>query len=364
MKLIYILLLFSSIQAELLPAWGYGYDSLKLDLARWSSHPQVKIDSLGSSVQGRTIFRVTLTQDLPLIRPTISLHTRTHPLEVQGFWPMKHIIDSLLYGDSTKQGLLKFYRFDFIPMLNPDGVELQKDCPSGFGRCNANDVDIESNWTDTSSQEPEVRALRKHFEERMASSQPIQVMLNMHSAFGCNKFFWVHNASATSASYLHDEQNFVGLTQDEFPIIQDWNSHTSWIDLAPTQYPESYFWWNHGEEVLALTYEDYKECPDEPYYDKTGMALLQGAHRFLQGEVIVHTQIKNFIDPNDVLKVEGNIWSWGSSISKWKVTNLEGQILNQGQGSKSSFDSKQFNQKVILRLWHSKTSQWLNYQVN
>lgn len=364
MKLIYTLLFFSSLYAELIPGWGYSYDSLKADLKKWETHPNVQVDSIGNSVLGRTIFRVTLTQDLPLIRPTISLHARTHPLEIQGFWPMYHIIDSLLYGDSTKQKLLKLYRFDFIPMVNPDGVELQQDCPAGFGRCNANNIDIESNWTDTSTQEPEVRALRKHFEERMTSSQPIEVMLNMHSAFGCNKFFWVHNSSATSVSYLQDEQNFVRLVQDEFPLIQDWNSHTSWVDLAPTKYPESYFWWNHGDEVLALTYEDFKECPDEPHYDKSGMALLHGVHRYLQGEVIVSTQALKFIDPNNVLKTNGKLWSWGSSISKWKVINIEGKTMKNGLGENSSFNSKQFNQKVILRLFHTQKSTWLNYRVD
>jgi hypothetical protein len=364
MKLIYILILISSLYAELIPVWGYGYDSLQIDLVRWSSHPNVQVDSIGNSVQGRIIHRLTITQDLPLIRPTLSFHARTHPLEVQGFWPMRHIIDSLLYGDSTKQNLLKLYRFDFIPMLNPDGVELQQDCPAGFGRCNANGVDIESNWSDTASQEPEVKALRKHFEERMSSSQPIQVMLNMHSAFGCNKFFWIHNSSATSASYLWDQQNFVGLVQDEFHLIQDWNSHTSWIDLAPTKYPESYFWWNHGEEVLALTYEDFKECPDEPHYDKSGMALLHGVHRYLQGEVIVNTQVENFIDPSKVLIIQGENWAWDNSISKWKVTNLEGKIVKNGVGENSSFNKKKFNQKVILRLLHHPTSTWLNYQIN
>lgn len=80
--------------------------------------------------------------------------------------------------------------------------------------------------------------------------------------------------------------------------------------------------------------------------------------------MIVSTQIQKFIDPNDVLKTNGNSWSWGSSISKWKVTNFEGQIVSQGQGSHSNFDTKQFNQKIILRLWHTQSSQWFNYQVN
>src|SRR4051812_11753121 len=53
--------------AQALPApdsthqWGYGYDSLLLDLEQWRQHPEVKIDSIGASVQGRAIWMVSIT---------------------------------------------------------------------------------------------------------------------------------------------------------------------------------------------------------------------------------------------------------------------------------------------------------------
>ncbi len=55
--------------------------------------------------------------------------------------------------------------FNIIPMYNPDGVEL------GYGRENANGVDIESNW-DKPVLEPEVQVLKGLFEKFMAEPNP------------------------------------------------------------------------------------------------------------------------------------------------------------------------------------------------
>ncbi|HJM46397.1 MAG TPA: hypothetical protein QGH56_01065, partial [Candidatus Marinimicrobia bacterium] len=41
--------------------WGYGYDSLLVDLNRWGESPFVTIDSLGATVQNRALWELTIS---------------------------------------------------------------------------------------------------------------------------------------------------------------------------------------------------------------------------------------------------------------------------------------------------------------
>jgi hypothetical protein len=62
--------------------WGYGYDSLLIDLERWSESDYVSIDSIGASVQNRTLWELTITgPDSTAIenKKLVYIHARTHP---------------------------------------------------------------------------------------------------------------------------------------------------------------------------------------------------------------------------------------------------------------------------------------------
>jgi hypothetical protein len=159
-------------------------------------------------------------------------------------------------------------------MYNPDGVELE------FPRQNANGIDIESNWSTIPSQ-PEVTALRNRFLQLMLSDAPIEVALNMHSAGDCRRYFVYHDSIGTSEAYTVLEQDFISGIQLHFPGgIEPWNYFISWRSGTPLVYPESWFWVNYREGVMALTYEDMN-CPAAGDYDKTAFALLRGAVDYL-----------------------------------------------------------------------------------
>ena len=59
--------------------WGYGYDSLLVDLERWGESPFVTVDSLGASVQNRALWELTIA-DNPESSSNhrIYIHARTH----------------------------------------------------------------------------------------------------------------------------------------------------------------------------------------------------------------------------------------------------------------------------------------------
>lgn len=265
------------MKAKLGGNWGYGYDSLLIDLGRWSQSPYVIIDSIGASVQNRALWQLTITSDVPtrnLERRTVFVHARTHPGEVQAFWVTNELINLLISEDFYSQFVRKNCIFYIIPMYNPDGVEL------GYPRQNANGVDIESNWN-TFPHESEVAVLKARFTELMTSPEPIEVALNMHSSIACTRYFVYHDATGTSYQYTLLEQDFINGVRYYYPNgIEPWNYFVSWIGGTPLVYPESWFWLNFTEAVMALTYEDMN-CPEAGAYDTTAFALLHGVTDYL-----------------------------------------------------------------------------------
>ncbi len=249
--------------------WGYSYDSLLADLQRWSQSPFVRIDSIGTSVQNRALYMLTIEDTVPSFRKRVWVHARTHPNEVQGTWVTNQLIELLLSPTPLGHLLRDSCVFNIVPMYNPDGVEL------AYPRQNANGVDLESNW-DENPGEPEVQALRAMFVQLMANPSPIRVALNMHSSISCTRYFVYHDASGTSLLYAMTEQAFINEVRSHFPGgIEPWTYFVSWTTVTPKYYPESWFWYNHREAVLALTYED-KNCPSAGGYDSTARAILGG----------------------------------------------------------------------------------------
>ena len=255
--------------------WGYTYDSLLTDLSGWGKNPFVTVDSAGASVQNRGIWLVTIKDtslhETPPLR--ITIHSRTHPNEVQATWVTNAIIDELLGESDLARTLRKNCEFNIVPMYNPDGVEME------YGRENANGVDLERDWIST--EQPETATLKELFETYMASDSPIRIALNMHSAYACKRYFVYHHENGTSEAYAEAEQFFITSIQEKWPEgIEPWNYYISWIDGTPTYYPESWFWLNYQEAVMALTYEDMN-CAEAGDYGRTAKALLDGITDFL-----------------------------------------------------------------------------------
>jgi hypothetical protein len=251
--------------------WGYGYDSLLADLARWSANPSVRIDSVGASVLNRTLYMLTIEDSSisALPRKRVWIHARTHPNEVQGTWVTNQIIARLLDSSAFSRQLRRNCVFNIIPMINPDGVELQ------YARENAHRIDIESNWT-ANPGEPEVQTLRRMFVSLMAQQNPVRIALNMHSAYGTNRYFVYHAAAGTSDAYAVIQQRFIQGVRNYFPGgIQPYSYFVSWTTAPSLVYPESWFWQNHRENVLALTYEDMNSTAARAF-DSTANAILRG----------------------------------------------------------------------------------------
>ncbi len=251
--------------------WGYGYDSLQADISRWSASPFVTVDVVGASVLNRTLYLLTIQDTVSSATPRkrVWIHARTHPNEVQGTWVTNRMIAQLLDTSQLARRLRGGCVFNILPMINPDGVELK------LPRQNANNIDIESNWTAVPG-EPEVQALRAMFVQLMAQPNPIRIALNMHSAYGTDRYFVYHAAAGTTPGYAAIEQRFINTVRSYFPGgIRPYDFFVSWTSAPSQVYPESWFWKNCGESVLALTYEDMND-PSARAFDSTANAILRG----------------------------------------------------------------------------------------
>ncbi|MCA9730611.1 MAG: T9SS type A sorting domain-containing protein [Deferribacteres bacterium] len=284
-------------------AWGYGYDTLLVDLQRWQECPYVEVDSIGASTQNRALWLVTITDTNYAISPRIriSIHARTHPGEVQSTWVTNEII-KILTGESELARLLRANCvFNIVPLYNPDGVEL------GYPRENANGVDLESNWF-AAVPEQEVLVLRTLFEKNMDEENPIEVALNMHSAYACKRYFVFHDAAGTSVEYENMERDFVGAVYDQWPSgFEPWYYMVTWTSGTPYLYPESWFWLYHNAAVMALTYED-GNCDTAGEFDRTAAAILTGIAEYygLQTEPSFITENPNFTEAARTVAVYPN----------------------------------------------------------
>ena len=110
----------------------YRYDELTEILRAWADErPELyRVDSIGSSFEGRDIWLCTITNfgtGPDLEKPAFLIEANIHSLEVTGATAALHLIDRLLssYGeDGRVTHLLDTRTFYVIPRLNPDGAEL------------------------------------------------------------------------------------------------------------------------------------------------------------------------------------------------------------------------------------------------
>lgn len=259
---------------------GHYYDDLLADITEWQQSPYVvDVRSIGTTVQERDIWELTITspEEGREMRKRVTIHARTHPHEIQSWWVAEAVIEFLLSDDPYAEILRRSIVFHIYPMYNPDGVELNST------RYNANGIDLEREW-DKAQPQPEAAALKARFDEFMKSSQPIEVALNLHSSSDPERYFWFHDANGTSEEFAGLQRNYIDVVRRFHSKIMPWNYRVSWKSAAPTHFPESWFWHNHGASVMALTYEEvfsHNLSTPGADFDIAGEALLRGIGGYL-----------------------------------------------------------------------------------
>jgi hypothetical protein len=120
-----------------------------------------------------------------------------------------------------------------------------------------------------------------------------------------------HDEAGTNENFTVFEKNFISGVQAYYPGgFEGWNYFVSWASGTPNQYPESWWWLNYGESVMALTYEDMN-CDLAGNYDLTANAIVRGIsdyvglnlnavdnNMFLPDQYVLHQNYPNPFNPS------------------------------------------------------------------
>jgi Predicted carboxypeptidase len=231
----------------------YTYSYLQDRLETWCARPDVTLDTIGFSHEGRPLQLLHITD--PSVpegeKARIWVHGRIHPSET----PASYLVDGLVeyLTSDTPEGRSLRRQIDayVLPFAHPDGVA------DGLSRSNARGVNQEINFgRSEDSTVVEVRAIKRMFEQ-LTADRPLDFMLNSHSQHSLSATFWMHRGSSTTPAYFRKLWTFTGLVSSMNPCIRPLDMNFS--DMA-SRYAEGWFWNHAGENTIALTIETTYNC--------------------------------------------------------------------------------------------------------
>lgn len=119
-------------------------------IKKWSNHPLYEVNKVGTSIEGRELFLVSVGSG----ETDVLLWSQMHGDETTATMAIFDILDFLAHDSFQleKEALLQNVRLHFLPMLNPDGAEV-------FQRRNALGIDV--NRDALRLQSPEGQTLKR-----------------------------------------------------------------------------------------------------------------------------------------------------------------------------------------------------------
>ena len=154
-----------------------SYDQIESFIREWEKSPFVQVNIIGQSLNGRNIYRVTLTDSNSSAKKWVHYFSNQHPGEHNSQWRMAGMLDWLL-SDTGKEYLKKSINH-FIFMMSPDAPT------NGWYRVNAQGVDMNRSYrmqgSDKSEQAHEAYLCQKDLEDLMSSDSPVTDLWCMHT---------------------------------------------------------------------------------------------------------------------------------------------------------------------------------------
>lgn len=141
-------------------------------------HRHLEVKGIGSSVQGRPLRLLTITDPSAPAesKKTVWIIARQHAWEAGTSWVFEGAVRFLLSIDPEAQRLRSKYVFQLVPMMDPDGVAL------GGVRFNRNGFDLNRNWDlNDPAKMPEIAAVKKAMEDWLAQGRKIDFFLTLHN---------------------------------------------------------------------------------------------------------------------------------------------------------------------------------------
>ncbi|MCF8360019.1 MAG: hypothetical protein K9H26_14775 [Prolixibacteraceae bacterium] len=250
--------------------YPYTFTDLENYLESIQGSPYLDIQVQGYSQQGKPVYLLKITD--PLIPVTdkerIFMHARTHPAETPPSFMLEGLINFLLSGEAAAYEMLAGFEFYIFPMQNVDGVT------AGNYRSTPKSENLEVMWyynsnnplVLTSDAPVEVGIVHQVAAGLMADGgPPVSIALNLHASNSepdIRPFFFPHFGSEAQG-YAPGEAS---LWNKQLRFISCLSAHTGADMLEPLPeeggssfatktYPESWWWANFNEEVMAMTME-------------------------------------------------------------------------------------------------------------
>ena len=163
-------------------------------------------------------------------RPVFFISGRVHPGESNSSYIVKGVIQFLVGNHEIAQALRKYFVFEIIPMLNPDGVI------HGHYRVSQSGDDLNRNWTDpTRERHPTIYYSKKRL-KALAGEGRLLLFCDVHGhSTKKNVFMYGCNSSAFGSSFfgssdvnhkgLRREQHFPKLFSERCPFVSFKDCH-------------------------------------------------------------------------------------------------------------------------------------------
>jgi len=181
-------------------------------LGRLARHPQVRIEDLGNTVEGRDLNLVVAGN--PDAASKVWIIARQHPGETMAEWFVEGLLDALLDPHNPHaRGLLRRATFYIVPNMNPDGAA------RGNLRTNAAGANLNREWVAPS---PEISPEVLHVRERMHQTG-CQLFLDVHGDEGLPYVFVAGSEmlEGFTEKQAHSQQTFIQAFKRASPDFQD-----------------------------------------------------------------------------------------------------------------------------------------------
>lgn len=155
-------------------------DDAEALLKEWQEHEHVRVHTLGKSLEGRNLYRVTITDpqgDVPMSRRWVHHVANQHPGEGVAQWYIAGMAKWFLSDEAAEARSRTIAHFTL--MMNPDGVA------HGWCRVNAQGIDMNRSFltegSDPKLQPHEAFIFQRDLESLINSESPVTTSWSMHS---------------------------------------------------------------------------------------------------------------------------------------------------------------------------------------
>lgn len=250
--------------------YPYTFSDLENYLGTLDALPFVSIQTPGFSQDGKPIYLLKITDsNFPdFNKKRILMHARTHPAETAPSFLIEGMINFLLTGTQEVSDILSEFDFYIFPMQNVDGVTVgnYRSTPQteNLEVMWYYDVDNPLNLTDDAPQEVEI--VHDYARNLMSDGgPPVSMALNLHASNSepdIRPFFFPHfgtelqGYTAVEASLWQKQISFISslITHHGSDMIEPIPEEGGG-SFATKTYPESWWWVNYQDQVMAITME-------------------------------------------------------------------------------------------------------------